>query len=426
MTKKTFRVGALGTGTVFNLAHVPAYVGLDSVELGAIYDPDPAAAESTRERYLTQLEQAAPERGMDLDHGAVVICDSAEELLAQVDIIDICAPVRWHAPYAARALEQGVHVMTEKPMARTWWEAQRVETAARASMASFQLNDDNVFIPRYRTLRNIIESGMIGEVQTIWIARGSRSSARNPWFWDPMQSGGGCVMDYGSHAVTSTWFLIGYDKVPAQIRSISLRTREPTRLIAGRYQQIAIDDDALFKVCYVDPSNGDWVTVVSQVTWSWPELGPDGSDVRGYIEVQGSTGTVTSFVDEEGQDCLKVTNRSFGERLIPVRRVSSERESFQAEIKNFVKSIQAGVPSILNARVGVGVMAVLDGIKLSELRGRVSVTPEDVKAFSADVAGTAPDPWQGGDQVMTAFLPIFRQGTRREETGDASHLRAFD
>jgi hypothetical protein len=34
-----------------------------------------------------------------------------------------------------------------------------------------------------------------------------------------------------------------------------------------------------------------------------------------------------------------------------------------------------------------------------------------VAAFSADVAGAAPGPWQGGDQVMTAFLPIYRQGT---------------
>jgi hypothetical protein len=205
--------------------------------------------------------------------------------------------------------------------------------------------------------------------------------------------------------------LVGYDKLPAQIRSIALQTREPTRLIAGRYQQITIDDDALFKVRYVDPGNGDWVTVVSQVTWSWPELGADGSDVRGYIEVQGSTGTVTGYVDEEGRDYLKVMHRSFGERLIPVTTVLSERESFQAEIDNFVKSVQAGVPSILNATVGLGVMTVLDGIKLSELRGRVSVRPEDVAAFSADVAGAAPDPWQGGDQVMTAFLPIYRQGT---------------
>jgi hypothetical protein len=96
-----------------------------------------------------------------------------------------------------------------------------------------------------------------------------------------MESGGGCVMDYGSHAVTSTWFLVGYDKVPVEIRSLGLKTREPTRVVDGRYQHITIDDDATFKVRFVDSTNDDWITAIIQVTWSWPELGPDGSDVRG-------------------------------------------------------------------------------------------------------------------------------------------------
>jgi hypothetical protein len=104
---------------------------------------------------------------------------------------------------------------------------------------------------------------------------------------------------------------------------------------------------------------------------------------------------------------LRVTHRAFGERIIPVATVLSERESFQAEIENFCKSIQAGVPSILNARVGVGVMSVLTGVQLSELRGRVSVTPEDVAEFSRQVAGDAPDPWQGGDRIIQAFLPLY-------------------
>jgi predicted dehydrogenase len=405
MGNDVLRVGGLGTGGIFNHAHVPAYVNLDSVELVAVYDPDRSAAERTRERYLSLLREVAESGGQALSADVEVsICEGAEELLEQVDMIDICAPVRWHPRYAAMALERGVHVMTEKPMARTWWEARHVAELARDSAAYFQLNDDNVFIPRYRALRNVIESGMIGEVQTIWIARGRHSSARSPWFWDPLESGGGCVMDYGTHAVTSTWFLIGYDKVLTEVRSLGLRTREPTRVIDGRYRQIAIDDDATFKARFVDPVNGDWTTIVIQVTWSWPELGPDGSDVRGYIEVEGSTGTVTGYVDDEGRDYLRVTHRSFGERLIPFETVLSERESFRAEIDNFVKCIHAGVPSILNAEVGVGVMAVLDSAKLSELRGRVSVTPEELARFSREIAGDAPDPWQGGDRIITVLM----------------------
>ena len=78
----------------------------------------------------------------------VKLCDSPEELISHVDMIDICSPARYHAQYAVMALQKNVHVMTEKPMARTWWEANQVAEAARKSKAMFQLNDDNLFIPR--------------------------------------------------------------------------------------------------------------------------------------------------------------------------------------------------------------------------------------------------------------------------------------
>ena len=64
--------------------------------------------------------------------------------------------------------------------------------------------------------------------------------------------------------------------------------------------------------------------------------------------------------------------------------------------------------SILNPDVGVGVMAVLDGAKLSELRGRVSVTPQDVAAFSRETAGDASDPLHEGDRIITELMKPYR------------------
>ena len=348
MNDKAFRVGCMGAGQIFNEAHLPAYIFLDSVELTAIYDPDRKRAEFTCEHYLSLLKEAGqPTQGVHVE-----ICDSPEELISSVDMIDICSPARYHAQYAVMALDKNVHVMTEKPMARTWWEAKHVADAARHSQAMFQLNDDNLFIPRYRALRNVIDDGMIGEVQHIWITRGYHGpEERGDWFWDPMENGGGAIMDYGSHAVSSVWFLVGYDKSPMEVRSLGIEARQRLRLIGGRFRHIETDDDAHFKVRFVNPKNGDWVTAVIEATWAWPELGRDGSDVHGYIEVEGSTGTVTACVDENGHNFLRIVSRTFGERTIDVEDALSEAGSFRAEIDNFVKSIRAGVPSILNADV---------------------------------------------------------------------------
>lgn len=405
MTYQPFRVGCMGAGKIFNEAHLPAYISLDSVELAAIYDPDSQRAQSTRDHYLSLLKQS----GQDVDNVDVQICDSPQELISNVDMIDICSPARYHAQYAVMALEQNVHVMTEKPMARTWWEADQVAEAARRSKAMFQLNDDNIFIPRYRALRNVIEDGMIGEVQHIWIARGYHGPEdRGDWFWDPLENGGGAIMDYGSHAVSSVWFLAGYDKQPVEVRSLWIEARQRLRLIGGRFRQIETDDDAHFKVRFANPKNGDWITAVIEATWAWPELGRDGSDVHGYIEVEGSTGTVTACVDEQQHNYLRVVSRTLGERILHVEDALSEAGSFRAEIDNFVKSIRAGVPSILNADIAAGGIRMINSAQLSELRGRMSINPEQLVQFSREQAEAAPDPWQGGDQIIRALYAPFR------------------
>ena len=405
MSVKPFRVGCMGAGKIFNEAHLPAYISLESVELAAIYDPDRTRAESTREQYLSLLKEA----GRPVDGIHVELCGTPEELISRVDMIDICSPARYHAQYAVMALEKNVHVMTEKPMARTWWEASQVAEAAGASKAMFQLNDDNLFLPRYRALRNVIDDGMIGEVQHIWITRGYHGPEdRGDWFWDPIENGGGAIMDYGSHAVSSVWFLAGYDKQPVEVRSLGIEARQWLRLIGGRFRQIETDDDAHFKIRFVNPKNGDWITAVIEATWAWPELARDGSDVHGYIEVQGSTGTVTACVDENDHNYLRVVSRTFGERIIDVEDAPSEAGSFRAEIDNFVKSILAGVPSILNAEMAAGGIGMINSAQLSELRGRIAIEPDELKKFSEEQASTASDAWQGGDQIIRALYAAFQ------------------
>jgi predicted dehydrogenase len=267
----------------------------------------------------------------------------------------------------------------------------------------FQLNDDNVFIPRYQALRHVIESGMIGEVQHIRISRGYPGSGRPGWFWTPIEAGGGGIFDYGSHAVASTWFLLGFDKQPAEVRSLGIEVRNRTRPIDGHLRPIEIDDDAHFKIRYVDPTNGDWMTVTIEATWTWPDWADNGSDVRGYIEVTGSLGSVTGFVNEKDEDVLKVTGHALGERLLPIESAHTEDISFRDEIGNFIECVRAGKPSLLNADIAAAVIRTLNCAQLSELRGRVSVSARDLEAWSRKMAKGAADVWEAGDRIAVAI-----------------------
>ncbi|HKI54493.1 MAG TPA: hypothetical protein VJ987_10245, partial [Anaerolineales bacterium] len=197
-------------------------------------------------------------------------------------------------------------------------------------------------------------------------------------------------------------------KEPTDVRSLGIEARQKLRLIGGRFRQIETDDDAHFKVRFVNPKNGDWITAVIEATWAWPELGRDGSDVHGYIEVEGSTGTVTACVDENDHNYLRIVSRTMGERIIHVEDALSESGSFRAEIDNFVKSIRAGVPSILNADVAAGGIGMINSAQLSELRGRVAITSEELRLFSEEQVAGQPDAWQGGDQIIRTLYAPFR------------------
>ncbi len=113
-------------------------------------------------------------------------------------------------------------------------------------------------------------------------------------------------------------------------------------------------------------------------------------------------------MDENEHDYLRVVSRTFGERIIHVEDALSEAGSFRVEIDNFVKSIRAGVPSILNAEVAAGGIGMINSAQLSELRGRVTITSDELMKFSEEQAANESDVWQGGDRIIQALYAPFR------------------
>ena len=111
---------------------------------------------------------------------------------------------------------------------------------------------------------------------------------------------------------------------------------------------------------------------------------------------------------ENDHNFLRVVSRTFGERIIHVEDELSEAGSFRAEIDNFVKSIRADVPSILNAEVAAGGICMINSAHLSELRGRVAITPDELMKFSEEQAADASNVWEGGDRIIRALYASFR------------------
>ncbi len=420
MAQNALRIGGIGTGVIFNHAHLPALIRCNEVELVGIYDRNPEAAERTV-RHHAQLLREFRDNGEELAAvaGELRVFGSAEELYRAVDAVTVCTHPRYHPVYSVAAMEAGCHVMSEKPMARTWLEADHVHQVAQKTGKLFQLNDDNVWLERFRRLRNIVESNMVGPVQHMWISRGSHGlegPVFGSWFWDRIESGGGCILDYGAHAMTAVLFVLGFDKEPAEIRSLGIRNMFRTRNVGGRYMEVDNDDNAQFKVRLVDPNTGDWQNVIVEATWSGPHLGRGSSlmgngDVNGYLEVECAEGTITAANDpkDNGTDYFVVRHRAFGERIVPFKYAAGETASFQAEVLNFALSVRANARPIISTAEGVKVMSVLNAAALSELRGRVTVTIEDLRSFSTAIAAGTPDIWEAATAITDQLTSVSKR-----------------
>ena len=168
--QKQIRLGMIGTGNICCGGHLPQHAQIGDYIITAMYDVNAGAMEHAREVYIEE----AKKHGRVIAPESIRLCSDVEELFPLVDAVDICTSLRYHAYYAHMALEQGVCAMSEKPMARTWLEAARVAHAAQSAEGVYQLNDDNLFIPRFLVAKALIDGGHIGDIESVRIAEGGR------------------------------------------------------------------------------------------------------------------------------------------------------------------------------------------------------------------------------------------------------------
>jgi len=85
----------------------------------------------------------------------------------ELDAVVVATPVRFHYQMAKAALLAGKHVFVEKPLARTVAEAEELVTLAERSGLVLMVGHTFLFSPAVRRMKEIIDSGDIGEVQYI-------------------------------------------------------------------------------------------------------------------------------------------------------------------------------------------------------------------------------------------------------------------
>lgn len=126
---------------------------------------------------------------------------SLEEMLGDPDIelVDIATRTRDHFAHAMAALATGKNVFLEKPICLNYGEALQLKGAAALSAGGLYVRHNRRFDPDFLHVREIVASGILGEVYEIRLARHGYSR-RDDW-QTLIEHGGGQLLNWGPHVV---------------------------------------------------------------------------------------------------------------------------------------------------------------------------------------------------------------------------------
>jgi predicted dehydrogenase len=179
----TLRVGIIGLGGGAS-DMIPAFVQHPHMQLTAAADIDPGQLEKFQGEFDAETYQRA------------------EDLCAnpQVDVVYIATPNQYHTAHALLALEQGKHVLVEKPMTLTLEDADVMIAAAARQGVQLLVNVKHSFDPYIVKIREIVQSGELGQLRMLhywyfsdWLYRPRTAEELNP------SLGGGVTWRQGPH-----------------------------------------------------------------------------------------------------------------------------------------------------------------------------------------------------------------------------------
>ncbi|MFC1544936.1 Gfo/Idh/MocA family protein [Gemmatimonadota bacterium] len=267
---QTIRWGLIGCGDIAEKRVAPAMHDLDGHMLRAVARNDASRVEEFAARF-----------------GAVRAYATAEEVIADPDVnaIYLATPVDLHLPHTLAAAEAGKHVLCEKPMALNTGECDRMIEACDKAGVLLGVAYYRRFYPAVLEIKRLIAENTLGKPIL------GRVLATEYWTYPPSHpfdwrltlahSGGGPLMDFGSHRIDILLDILG---PVTEVAAFS------DRLVFER----EVEDSALVALRHASGAQS--------IVGAYHTIGPPGDE----LEIFGSGGKVT--IDTLNEGFLQVTS----------------------------------------------------------------------------------------------------------------------
>jgi predicted dehydrogenase len=187
MTTEPLRVGIIGYGLAGRVFHGRLLAGTPGAAVTAVLTRDPQRRAQVAE-----------------DHPGAEVHQDVEAVLAAVDLLVVAAPNASHATAATAAIDAGVPVVVDKPLALDAAEAAALVDRAERAGVPLTVFHNRRWDADQLTLRRLVEAGELGEVRRYEsrFERWRPERAAEKWRESlPATAGGGILLDLGSHLV---------------------------------------------------------------------------------------------------------------------------------------------------------------------------------------------------------------------------------
>ena len=181
---------------------------------GAIGDEHNGAIKATEGMTLTAVCDTKPERleaALKISPNAKTFADAHAMLdSGEIDLVVVSTPPNSHYSWAKEALNRGIHVMLEKPMALTAEQCDELMALARSKELLLVVYQNRRYDLDFLTMKHLIDSDQIGEVFHYESFVGGYSKPCSYWHSDAEVSGG-AIFDWGSHFIDQIMSIVDSD-----------------------------------------------------------------------------------------------------------------------------------------------------------------------------------------------------------------------
>ena len=195
MSKKKVRVGIVGTGNIAYVHEAGYTESSDLAQIVAVCDVNEAVARDRATPYGARVYR---------DHRALVSD-------AEIDLVDVTVPHRWHYEIALAALQQAKQVLVEKPMAMTAEQALHLIQVAQAKGVKFTVAENTRFVAAYVEVERLLAAGAVGDIRFVrtYIAGSEVARIKSESSWVGSIETKGVLLDSGVHSFYLMRWLFG-------------------------------------------------------------------------------------------------------------------------------------------------------------------------------------------------------------------------